>query len=153
MSLFQKLNIDSSATSLRALAELAFIEGDYHAALIHSEESLSINKRFGDNNGILHNLIGIARLLNKLNKTEVSVQLFSAVQSLIEQLGLQIHADQSMIADRSMIRKEQEQLRLTLGEASFNNLWDAGKQLSIDQAASLTLVELNKVKHKVQGLS
>ena len=121
------------ALALGQLASYARDEGRIQDALSMLKESLRIDRDLGDRGGIYENLCRFARALAVAGRAEPAALLLSGSEALREEIGANI----------SWVAKMKEEtlatLRPQLDEAALAELWEQGRNLSLDDAVAVAL--------------
>ncbi len=121
------------ALALGQLASYARDEGRIQDALSMLKESLRIDRDLGNRGGIYENLCRFARALAVAGRAEPAALLLSGSEALREEIGANI----------SWVAKMKEEtlatLRPQLDEAALAELWEQGRNLSLDDAVALAL--------------
>ena len=121
------------ALALGQLASYARDEGRIQDALSMLKESLRIDRDLGNRGGIYENLCRFARALAVAGRAEPAALLLSGSEALREEIGANI----------SWVAKMKEEtlatLRPQLDEAALAELWEQGRNLSLDDAVAVAL--------------
>jgi predicted ATPase/class 3 adenylate cyclase len=124
----------SQAEALTMLAEAVRSKGAYDQALHHHATALQLRRDFGQPGLAYINLVGLATIAGAIGYFEAAATLLGAEDSYRRFIG---HTDQwSWVIPRE---QEQQALREQVGDARFNELWEAGKALSTEQAIAMAL--------------
>jgi hypothetical protein len=125
------------ASSLGALATIAFDEGRVGDALWMAKESLRLHRDLGDRLDTAVDLSRAARTLAMAGKPGPAVQLVAAFASMREEIG----------ARRESVGLTNEETlsaaRRQLEEGAFAEAWDRGQGLTLDAAVALALDALD----------
>jgi predicted ATPase/class 3 adenylate cyclase/Tfp pilus assembly protein PilF len=124
------------AGSLENLGIAAYRQGDFAAAHILYRESLAIRRELGDMRGIAEALDSHAALAYQEHRTTHAVQLWGALMSLREAIGL--YKPQN---EREEYEQQLAHARAALGEDAFAAAWDEGNAMPWEQAVALALGE------------
>lgn len=128
------------AISLNNLGNVAHYQGNYGEAKRFYGECLTLSREIGDQEGIAYALADIARLFIDLKLFEDGVKLLSASEAVCERIG-------GSLKPQTMREVQQgiEQAREVLEKVRFAQLWQAGKNLSANEAVDLALAKLSSV--------
>jgi predicted ATPase len=121
------------ALALGQLASYARDEGRIQDALSMLKESLRIDRDLGNRGGIYENLCRFARALAVAGRAETAALLLSGSEALREEIGANI----SWVAE--MKEETLATLRPKLDEAALAELWEQGRNLSLDDAVAVAL--------------
>ncbi len=127
-------NLMSLGHALFGLSEVQVDMGNYQAALEFSLRSLSVRYQLGDSKGVAYSLTSVAIAKSLLDEFETATKLESAGQSLREELKITITPVAQVEIDLL-----HSKLRSSLGDAAFNQAWEKGKGLSMEQAFSFAV--------------
>ncbi len=105
--------------------------GDYGKAIALFGESLKLSKEYGNQNGMAISLAGFASVLEMTGKPEQAAQLFGAVESLLEAIGMAGRMDPS---DQKEFDHYVAAARGQLDEAAFAKAWAGGRAMTTEQA-------------------
>ena len=119
------------------LGFIALFEGQRGRALALFRDSLVKFQQFGDRLGIIYSLLGIGVEAASQGKADRAANLFGAADILTEMTGFRLPPGQSAIYESSVAAIREE-----LGETTFTDVWQAGRQMSLDEAVSYALKEL-----------
>jgi hypothetical protein len=128
----------SEAALLGSLAWLAVGEGRVQDSLPLYKESLRIKRDLGNTFEIAIGLCGAARAITVAGRVETAVRLISCFEGLREEIGG---------GEAWVVRMNEETLatiRTQLDEAAFDEEWERGRSLTVDEAVSLALQELER---------
>ncbi len=126
------------AALLGSLAWLAGSEGRFQDALPLLKESLRIRRDLGDRIEIAMGLSSVARAITPLGKVGTAVRLISCFDALREETG----GGEPWVA--RMNEQTLAMIRTQLDEAAFAEEWEQGRSLTVDEAVSLALRELER---------
>ena len=110
--------------------------GDYRKAKALFGESLKLSKEYGNKNGMAISLAGFASVLEMTGKPEQAAQLFGAVESLLEGIGMAGRMDPS---DQKEFAHYVAAARGQLDEAAFAKAWAEGRAMTLEQAVEFAL--------------
>jgi hypothetical protein len=119
---------------LDSLGGYAHDEGRFDDALVMKRDSLRILRDLGD---VQHTLDSLGRIANthvRMGRGRLAAELLSASLALHEEAGVKVPLYQQ--------RRNEEMLELLhaqLDAAAFDDAWEAGTKLSLDEAVALAL--------------
>jgi predicted ATPase/class 3 adenylate cyclase len=122
------------ARALSGLGRVAADQGRVQEALELFADAYRVDREFGDPSRIAVELVSLAKALILAGKPNLAVQLLS--------LGVQRADDVGITGSRWVSRTSEEvatRAREQLGDKAFAEAWDAGRQLSADEAVELAL--------------
>ena len=120
--------------SLHSLAEIAKEAGELDRAKEMFGESMELLHGMGDLQGVAQCLLGFAEVALQGEEFELAVKLYSAFEKIRDEIGLSIaEMDQQVYSD------ELARLRDALGEHRYQELWEEGLVLELDDAVSMAL--------------
>ena len=124
------------AASLGNLGLLACRQADYDLARSLQKESLSLRREIGDRHGMAGSLEALASLALLENNAERAARLWGAASRLREVLGAPLppHVRERYAGETSAARE-------ALTPADFAACWEAGRALTLEQAANDALEE------------
>lgn len=122
-------NRPGEALNLGNLGDLYREAGDLDRAHTAHADSLRIRKELGDRLGIAFNLEGLASISARRGDSERAVRLFSVADRLRTDIGSPLAPSEREGIDGTM-----DDLRSSLGEASFKALWTEGHELGMEDA-------------------
>lgn len=137
-NLFQRAGAQREiADSMGNLGRLAFRQGNFREARLHFSESLQLYHQIGDSFGIAEGLVSTGNLVAARGSFEVFSQLLGIAEAFVPDIQKQTW---------SFVRKETEQniktARAVLGEEGYTAGYEAGKQMSLDEAVTFALKEM-----------
>lgn len=122
------------ANTLTSLGEVLIDQGDAPAARESLVESLQITRALGDKRAIAFLLENFARIAFLQNETARAVQLMGAANTLRQNIGAPLpEAEQKQLDERL------EQCRAQFGNQFVVEAWDAGKQMTMEEAMQFAL--------------
>lgn len=127
-------NLRSLGHALYGLSEVYKDMENYPLALELAVRSLSIRHQFGDKKGVAFSLGAIAIIKHHLGSSDIAAQIESAARKI----RYDIKSVPSPVAQAEM-EAFHVQLRESLGELAFNQHWNYGESLSIEQALALLI--------------
>ena len=127
-------NWRSVAHALDNLSDVAREEGDYSVAFAHTAEALAIGNEQGDMRLIAQCLEGLARLAAVQGQAQRAVRLFGFEDSLRRAIGSPLPEIEQESHKRFL-----EAARSMLDEKSFQQAWNAGHSMPLDQAIRYAL--------------
>jgi predicted ATPase/class 3 adenylate cyclase len=126
------------AALLGSLAWLAVREGRVQDALPLLTESLRIRRDVGGRIEIAMALCSVARAITVVGRVRMAARLISCFEALREEIG----GGEPWIA--RMNEETLATIRNQLDEAAFAEEWEQGRSLTVDEAVSLALRELER---------
>jgi predicted ATPase/class 3 adenylate cyclase len=130
VALYRRLEETSFlAIALHNLAEVYFRTGDYANAHSHFIESLSVSLEIGHKSIIASSLLSMGMMAAEQARHNDGVWLLAASDALHLTIGSSMEPSVRERYDSSL-----NLLRGKMSEAQFNEMWNAGKLLSIEQA-------------------
>jgi len=129
----------STAGSLSNLGNVALNQGDYPTAGALYEESLAIRRDLGDRSGsgIAVSLEGLAAVAALLRDSLRAARIWGATERSRAEIGTPLPAH-----DRSGYDRRVAAARTASGDdAAFDNAWQEGRSLTLDQAIDLALAK------------
>ena len=127
-------NDSMTATSLGALAEYDLYEGHVERAVPMLAESTRIYQELGDPFWVATNLCRFALALALDARPFDAVQLLASAEACFDEIGRFV--DAWIVAMNDLTR---ERVHSQLDNAAFNEAWELGARLSLDQAVTLAL--------------
>jgi len=125
------------AMSLGTLAIIAVTEGRARDALSMLQESLRLNRDLGDRIGVAVDLRRFAAALSIDGKPETAARLLACAVTLGEEIGLKLAWVTEGAEERIVMIREQ------LGDAAFDEAWEHGRTLTVDEAVALALESMD----------
>jgi predicted ATPase/DNA-binding XRE family transcriptional regulator len=129
------------ADSVCNLGEVLTAQGEYAPARLLHEESLRIRQQLGDRWGYAFSLEGFARLAYRQGEAWRATQLYGAAETLRQAISCPLspgdHAKQDLITNH---------LRSQLGDVDFNNAWNLGQAMLLEEAVALALEGATQVR-------
>ena len=122
------------AYSVRRLAQLAWLEGDYVKAKDLSTESLNLNLEVGDRRGVIACLAGFAAIAVAQGKLECAIQIVSAVEIQLDLIGIRF-----LQVDNTEYERNLAYLRANMDEKALAMFWAKGREMSFDDAIAFAL--------------
>jgi non-specific serine/threonine protein kinase len=122
------------AYGLDALGQVATAEAHYAEAQAAFSESLRLRRELGDRFGMAESLDSIAALAAARRQSSRAVQVAGAAAILRDSIGAQLSPMRRAMLDDWLVP-----LQPGLGEGSTRLAWEAGQNLSTDQAVELAL--------------
>jgi len=122
-----------AAMALSNLAEVARARGDLKRAMaLATEALLTYLLRHGSKEHIYSNLITFGSIAQEMGEPLVTTRLYGAAETLRERYGVSLN-----LTDQAQYNRDLAALRQKLDEVTFNEIWQAGRALSLDQALAL----------------
>jgi hypothetical protein len=116
------------------LSAVAYLEGDYERARQLSEQSLRLALELNNRLDIAEVLANLATIMVVTGQPENAVRLLGTWKAVLERMSA---APQAAI--RAKMERTIPALRATLGDETFQALWDEGRALSLEQAVAIAL--------------
>lgn len=117
---------------------LAFKRHDYERAAVCFQESLILNRDLKNTLGIAKTLIGFGDLALAEDDLARSARLFAAAEALHQSISAVIPT-----YERTRFDREVAHVRALLQDEAFAAEWNAGKNMTAEQAASYAMGEQN----------
>jgi tetratricopeptide (TPR) repeat protein len=124
------------AGSLESLARYADDDGRYDDALSLKREALRLNFELGDTQHVLDGLGRIADTHTHAARGRLAAQLLSASLALHEEAGLVVALYQRRRNEEMLVLLHEQ-----LDEEAFDEAWEQGTTLTLDEAVALALGE------------
>lgn len=124
------------ANTLTSLGEVSIDQRDAPTAREMLTESLTINRGLGDKRAIAILLENFARIARLENDTVCAVKLVSAATALRQSIGASLPE-----TERKNLDAQMQAARAQLGDVAFDQLWDRGKAMTMEQAIAYALGE------------
>jgi predicted ATPase/DNA-binding winged helix-turn-helix (wHTH) protein len=125
------------AASLSNLGYVALNQGDYPAARALLEESLASRRELGDQLGIPASLEGLAAVVASRRDSLRAARIWGATERSRAELGTPLPPNERSGYDRYV-----SAARIASGDdAAFDNAWQEGRSLTLDQAIELALAK------------
>jgi tetratricopeptide (TPR) repeat protein len=124
-----------------ALSSLALVmvgAGDRDAVLRLVGESASIERDVGDLPGLVFNLEICARLAASEGRLTRAVRLYACAGGLGKTMGFRRHSSEVDWIDRD---RDISELRAGLGEEAFDEAWERGRAMTMDEALDEALAD------------
>jgi tetratricopeptide (TPR) repeat protein len=121
------------AMALEGLAWHARAAGQIEDAFSLLHQAYVIHRELGERIEIAGVLSALARVLAVAGRSDSAARLLSASDALYQEYG----TSQVWVAQRD--EETLEMLHAQLDEAAFNEAWDAGRKLAVDEAVALAL--------------
>jgi predicted ATPase/DNA-binding SARP family transcriptional activator len=128
-----------AAWSLLCLGNLAQSQEAYAAARARIGESLRLFRDLRDRKGVAECLDGLAAVLQGLGRVQEAVCLWGAAWALRESIGSPLS-----LKEREKHDRQTGQARVTIGENAFVAVWEEGRALTWEQAASFAVGETDR---------
>ncbi|MFN2118815.1 MAG: tetratricopeptide repeat protein, partial [Anaerolineales bacterium] len=120
--------------SVRRLAHLAWLEGDYEEAFALCKESLRLNQQIGDPRAVLACLAGFAAIATAQGKYAEGATLAGAVERECSANGIRL-----LLMDRNELQRNLDFLRGQMDERAFEKARSRGQALALADALALAL--------------
>jgi len=117
------------AQSLSLLARVEAHQGDYGAARVLSEESLTIARKVDDKVLIAFCLEGLASVVAAQGESAWATRIWGAVEALRDAMGVPLPP-----VERAGYERSVSAARAQLGETAFTAAWAEGRTLTVEQA-------------------
>jgi non-specific serine/threonine protein kinase len=121
------------ALSLSNLASMAYDHDDYEAARAGGVESLEIQRDLGDRLGVTYSLERLAMLAARADPAR-GARLWGAAERMREEIRAPLAPQ-----DRARYDREVAAARRALGEDAFARAWEAGREMTPEEAVGLAL--------------
>jgi tetratricopeptide (TPR) repeat protein len=122
------------SATLASLGFHAHEEGRYDEALEMQRESLRVRLDLGDAHHILDSLFSIASTYARMAGGPIAAELLSASVALYERAGLTMPLYAERENEKTLVLLHEQ-----LDEAAFEEAWEQGQKLTIDEAVALAL--------------
>jgi predicted ATPase/class 3 adenylate cyclase len=122
------------ARSLGALAELAASEGRFKDADILLTQSFRIDLELGNLPFVSVDLVRFALTSVRAGKPSVAAQLLSRAMALRDEIGFALESWMTLETEEALAA-----VRAQLDDSAFDEAWEAGAKLSLDEAIALAL--------------
>jgi non-specific serine/threonine protein kinase len=119
-------------------AWVALHRSDYSKAKALFEETLILSNEHGNKSAMVDCLAGFASVLGMIGRPGQAAQLFGAVESLLESLGMAGRLDPS---DQKEFDHYVAAVRSQLDEAAFEKAWAEGRGMTSEQAIAFAVKE------------
>jgi predicted ATPase len=129
---------------LTEYARLASDDRSVEESLRLYREALRLRERPGDRHGIIECLEGIALLWAGTGASATAVMLFAAAERWRERMG-----STAVREDRSRLKQGKETARGRLPAPRWNDLWTAGAELSLEEAARFALGDVESELQRI----
>ncbi len=133
LALYERLN---SAWGIRNITQhmgiTAYYQGQYDRATKLFKAILASTTVQRAVTNSLDAVFGLALVLKARGHASIAARLFAAVSSLLDQLGTQLG-----MPERTIYRSEVAALQAQLGPPVFQEEWDEGRKLSLEQAIEI----------------
>jgi non-specific serine/threonine protein kinase len=122
------------ARSLGALAELAADEGRFKDADTLLTQSFRIDLELGNLPFVSVDLVRFALTSARTGKPSVAAQLLSRATALRDEIGFALESWMTLETEEAFA-----EVRALLDDAAFDEAWEAGRVLTLDEAVALAL--------------
>jgi predicted ATPase len=137
LALGRRVKDDYGTTAcLLSLGLLAIRRGDHEQAEALLTEALALSREFGDTISIADCLIGFSEVSGTRGDVLRAARLWSAAEALYEVSGYARPA-----LERSLHEPYREAARSQLDEATWNQAWEEGRAMALEEAVSYALGE------------
>jgi tetratricopeptide (TPR) repeat protein len=123
-----------SAITLYYMGRLAFERHDNERAAVRFQESIILNRDLKNTHGIAKVLIEFGILALAQAHSVRSTRLFAAAEALHQAIGAVLPP-----LERTRFDHEVQRMRSLLDEETFSTAWNAGKNMTAEQAVSYAL--------------
>ena len=127
-------NQHAIAQLLNNLGETSSAQGDSVGALALLKESLTLSWQLGNQKGIAYGLGCLGIVAHRQSKMGRATRLIGAAASLRGSLGTTLTPMEQAEVDTAVASAAE-----VLGEAAFTSAWDAGRAMTLEQAAEYAL--------------
>jgi predicted ATPase/DNA-binding XRE family transcriptional regulator len=124
------------ATPICNLAWVLLHQGDYRRAQAQFGESLKLSDEYYNKYIMAMSLAGFAAVLGMIGRSESAAQVFGAVDSMLEVIGMTGHMD---MTDQKELDYYIATVRAQLDEAAFAKAWAEGRAMTMEQAVAFAL--------------
>jgi len=122
-----------AAMALSNLAEVARARGDLMRAMaLATEAMLTYLRRHGSKEHIYSDLITFGSIAQEMGEPQLTARLYGAAETLRETYGVSLN-----LTDQAQYNRDLAALRQKLDAVTFNEVWQAGRALSLNQAIAL----------------
>jgi non-specific serine/threonine protein kinase len=121
----------AAAVALGNLGLVVREQGDIERAAALQEEGLQLDLALGNRHGVAASLEGIAGVLVAARRPAAAARLYGAARALREALGAPVPPGDLDDYDRDVA-----DARAQLGEAAFAAAWEAGRTMTVQEAAA-----------------
>jgi len=128
-------NYRRQALVLNLLGRVACLQGDYQQAVRLNRESLRMAQRNGRHQTLAWCLVSLAELATLLNHPKKAARLFGAAESMPE-LYIAFWPHERLELEQTSIK-----IHANLDNAIFKAEYEAGKQMTLDEAVAFALQE------------
>ena len=138
--------------TLADLGEIARYEGDLARATVLLKQVLEQLLQFGDKWSVAIALESLAVVSNEAGKPEQAAHLFGAAETIREMVGMPVREIDDYERNVTTIRSN-------WADARFSQLWEEGREMSLEQAVEYALQEpasvslISNEKEKLSGLT
>jgi predicted ATPase/class 3 adenylate cyclase len=123
------------AITLGALAMLDVEEGRVDESVVSMlKESHRLHLKLGDPLQTAFDVFRFAALLAAQGRAETATQVYSSADALCEEVGMSLHS-----WDPAFIDEMLSTIRAQLDTATFDEAWERGRTLTVDEAVALAL--------------
>jgi non-specific serine/threonine protein kinase len=123
-------------TALREIGLAECDEGHCDLALQHLAEAMAILQGLGDRPGVVESLEGLAGIAAATAAPRRAARLWGAAESLRQEIGGAMSVNQRLIYERQV-----KPVRAMLSGEAFDQAWDEGRAMSLDDAVRYALDE------------
>ena len=124
--------------SLMTLGKIAYYEGDYKSSLSNCTEVVAMARELGDKMLLFDCLSGFAALAIQSGKPNRAALLAGATEHLSESIGYEADTVERRFRDTYL-----DKIKTALPESEFNDLFEQGSKLNVEEAVALGLKETN----------
>jgi tetratricopeptide (TPR) repeat protein len=133
-----KFFLGDPAWTLHRMGRVARLQDDYKQARNHYVEGLRLAQKYNSRQSLAWCLAGLAELAALSNQLEKAVRLFGVAEAVPEfRINLFPH-------EHLELKQISDTIRNQLDEESYAPAYEAGKQMSLDEAVAYALKELGK---------
>ncbi len=129
-------NTYCSSVNFINLGAVAYDEGNYEEAYKHFAESLTAAQSLGNKTLISCSLDGFAAVAASFENNKQAAQLAGAAEKLRESIGYEIEPTERIFRDAYVAK-----IHAALDEKSFDDAFEDGRELSLQEALALTSKE------------
>ena len=122
------------------LGLVALNELDYSTARERFIETLLLDREVGNKRFVVMDLVGLAGSACGIEHFEIATRLSGAVEKLREDIGFALDKEEQTLHERTL-----SVLRVKFDKTRFNQLWQEGQTMSMEQAIEYALKNLSNI--------
>jgi tetratricopeptide (TPR) repeat protein len=127
----------SANIALYNLAQVALSRGDYGSATTLFEEGITLSAETRDVANLAYFSEGLAVATGKWGEAQRSARLFGVAEGLLEEVGATVY--NYYLPDRTLYDHTRAAVRSALGEESFEEARNKGKEMAFDEMVAYAL--------------